>query len=111
MTGPVGTPYEGGLFFLDITFPADYPFKPPKVAFVTSIMHPNVNATGGICLDILTKTWSPALTIGKVLLSIMSLLNEPNFADPLAGDVARIHANDPAKYAAAVREHTRKHAT
>ena len=61
--GPEDSPYNGGLFFLNIVFPTDYPFKPPKVTFVTKIYHPNINANGGICLDILKDQWSPALTI------------------------------------------------
>ena len=55
------SPYEGGVFFLDIRFPNDYPFKPPKIKFVTKIYHCNVNAKGGICLDLLKENWSPAL--------------------------------------------------
>jgi len=76
--GPADTPYAGGVFNLKIDFPADYPFKPPKLAFTTKIYHCNVNANGNICLDILQSQWSPALTIGKVLLSICSLLTDPN---------------------------------
>jgi len=72
--GPPDSPYEGGVFFLDINFPQDYPFKPPNVRFTTKIYHCNVNDQGGICLDILKGEWSPALTISKVLLSICSLL-------------------------------------
>jgi len=63
--GPPGSPYEGGLFFLNITFPADYPFKPPRVHFTTLILHPNISSSGSICLDILDARWTPALTISK----------------------------------------------
>lgn len=63
--GPPDSPYQGGVFFLTIHFPTDYPFKPPKVAFSTRIYHPNINSNGSICLDILRAQWSPALTISK----------------------------------------------
>ena len=56
----------GGVFFLNIHFPTDYPFKPPKFAFTTRIYHPNINSNGAICLDILRSQWSPALTVSKV---------------------------------------------
>ena len=74
IVGPSGTPYEGGMFKLNIEFPPDYPYKGPKVTFDTSIYHCNINRAGQICLDILKDKWSPVLTIGKVLLSICSLL-------------------------------------
>lgn len=86
--GPEDTPYHGGLFFLDITFPENYPFKPPKISFRTKIYHCNINSRGGICLDILNKQWSPALTISKVLLSICSLMSDPNPDDPLVPEIA-----------------------
>merc|ERR1719253_1049377 len=88
--GPPDSPYAGGVFFLDIHFPADYPFKPPKVHFTTRIYHCNINSNGGICLDILKDQWSPALTISKVLLSICSLLTDPNPDDPLVPDIAQL---------------------
>ena len=69
--GPAGSPYQGGLFRLDVTFPENYPFKPPKIEFETKIYHPNIRKER-ICLDILQKAWAPALTIAKVLLSISS---------------------------------------
>merc|ERR1712142_694607 len=56
--GPPESPYQGGVFFLTIHFPTDYPFKPPKVAFTTRIYHPNINSNGSICLDILRSQWS-----------------------------------------------------
>jgi ubiquitin-conjugating enzyme E2 D/E len=63
--GPGDSAYSGGVFFLAIHFPTDYPFKPPKVNFTTRIYHPNINSNGSICLDILRDQWSPALTISK----------------------------------------------
>jgi|TARA_B100001250_G_scaffold413913_1_gene449734 ubiquitin-conjugating enzyme E2 D/E len=86
--GPSGSPYEGGVFYLRIEFPRDYPFKPPKVVFLTRIYHCNINSGGGICLDILKDQWSPALTVSKVLLSICSLMDDPNPDDPLVPDIA-----------------------
>ena len=70
--GPKESAYEGGVFFLNIAFPSDYPFKPPKLHFSTKIYHCNISSNGSICLDILKDQWSPALTICKVLLSISS---------------------------------------
>ena len=63
LMGPGESPFEGGVFFLDINFPTDYPYKPPRVTFSTKIYHPNINSSGGICLDILKDQWSPAFTI------------------------------------------------
>uniref|UniRef100_A0A453FTL5 UBC core domain-containing protein n=1 Tax=Aegilops tauschii subsp. strangulata TaxID=200361 RepID=A0A453FTL5_AEGTS len=65
--GPPDSPYAGGVFLVNIHFPPDYPFKPPKVSFKTKVFHPNINSNGSICLDILKEQWSPALTISKVL--------------------------------------------
>merc|ERR1739845_235424 len=76
---------------MGIEFPTNYPFKPPKVSFVTPIYHCNVNANGAICLDILKDKWSPALTISKVLLSISALLTDPNPLDPLQGEIAKVY--------------------
>ena len=92
--GPVGSPYENGVFKLRINFPADYPFKPPKVVFITKIYHCNINSGGGICLDILKDQWSPALTISKVLLSICSLMDDPNPDDPLVTEIANLLKED-----------------
>jgi len=96
--GPTETVYEGGVFNLDIQFPKNYPFKPPKVRFQTKIYHPNINSGGFICLDIFKDNWSPALTISKVLLSICSLLTDPNPDDPLVVDIADEYVNEREKY-------------
>lgn len=108
--GPDDSPYAGGVFFLDIHFPADYPFKPPKVHFTTRIYHCNINSNGGICLDILKDQWSPALTISKVLLSICSLLTDPNPDDPLVPDIAQLLKTDRARHDSTAREWTSKYA-
>lgn len=110
LIGPSGTPYEGGVFYLKIFFPSDYPFKPPKITFETKIYHPNINSVGAICLDILKDNWSPALTISKVLLSICSLLTDPNPNDPLVADIANIYKTDRQQYDSNAREFTLKYA-
>ena len=108
--GPEDSPFQGGVFFLNVQFPTDYPFKPPKVSFTTRIYHPNINSNGSICLDILKDQWSPALTISKVLLSISSLLTDANPNDPLVPEIAHIFKNDRARYDNTAREWTRRYA-
>jgi ubiquitin-conjugating enzyme E2 D/E len=109
--GPADSPYTGGVFKLKIQFPIEYPFKPPHIQFATKIYHPNINSTGLICLDILKQTWSPALTISKVLLSITSLLTDPNPNDPLAPDVAHIYTTNRAQYEQEARAYTLRYAS
>eukprot|EP00434_Breviolum_minutum_P005527 symbB.v1.2.004874.t1/scaffold264.1/size247971/15 len=109
--GPPDSAYQGGVFFLNINFPSDYPFKPPKVHFTTKIYHCNVNSNGAICLDILKDQWSPALTISKVLLSISSLLTDPNPNDPLVPEIAQVYLKDRTKHDATAREWVQKYAT
>jgi ubiquitin-conjugating enzyme E2 D/E len=104
--GPEDTPYHGGIFILDIKFTDEYPFKPPKTYFKTPIYHCNINRQGGICLDILKDKWSPALTTDKLLLSICSLLAEPNPDDPLVTEIAEILKLNKDVHDANAREHT-----
>jgi ubiquitin-conjugating enzyme E2 D/E len=108
--GPPDTPYAGGVFNANIQFPLDYPFKPPRVMFTTKIYHPNINAQGFICLDILKQNWSPALTISKVLLSVLSMLSDPNPNDPLVPDIADQYVKNRAEYELIAREWTQLYA-
>lgn len=88
--GPPGTPYEGGLFLVDITIPNEYPFKPPVMKFATKIYHPNISSvTGAICLDILKDAWTPILTLKSSLISLQSLLQSPEPNDPQDAEVAK----------------------
>ena len=96
--GPSDTPYHGGIFKLEIYFPANYPFKPPNVRFLTKIYHPNIDSSGAICLDILKENWSPALTVSKILISICSLLSDPNPDDPLVPEIADVYKKNISNY-------------
>ncbi|XP_058125881.1 ubiquitin-conjugating enzyme E2-17 kDa-like [Anopheles ziemanni] len=108
--GPPDSPYQGGLFSLTIDFPSCYPFKPPKVAFTTRIYHPNINSNGSICLDILRSKWSPALTVSKVLLSICSMLCDPNPDDPLVPEIAKVYTTNREQYNKRARMWTQRYA-
>ena len=110
LMGPKGTPYEGGKFVLKLDFGDKYPILAPAIKFVTPILHSNIALDGSICLDILKDKWSPVLTISQVLLSISSLLNEPNPRDPLNTKIADLYLQDQAKHDEAVAGHTRKYA-
>lgn len=76
--GPDDTPYAGLTFKLSFAFPSNYPYAAPTVLFKTPIYHPNVDFSGRICLDILKDKWTAAYNIQTVLLSLQSLLGEPN---------------------------------
>ena len=110
IAGPTGSPYESGIFKLELFLPEQYPMESPKVRFLTKIYHPNIDKLGRICLDILKDKWSPALQIRTVLLSIQALLSAPNPDDPLANDVAEAWKADEAAAVRTAADWTRKFA-
>jgi ubiquitin-conjugating enzyme E2 C len=92
--GSKGTVYEGLSYKLKMVFPSDYPFSAPTITFATPCFHPNVDEAGNICLDILKDKWSAAYSVKTVLLSIQSLLAEPNNESPLNGHAAGLWDNE-----------------
>ena len=111
IAGPADSPYEGGMFNLELFLPAEYPMVAPKVLFRTKIYHPNIDKIGRICLDILKDKWSPALQIRTVLLSIQALLSAPNPDDPLDNGVADAWNRDEAAAQRTAAEWTRMYAS
>lgn len=116
--GPQGTPYQGGVFQLELFLPANYPLEPPKVRFLTKIYHPNIDKLGRICLDVLKLKppgndqggWTPALNISTTLLSIQALLCDPNPEDPLDTAVADHWKRDKAGAISVARQWTEAYA-
>ncbi|KAK6601755.1 ubiquitin-conjugating enzyme [Botrytis cinerea] len=102
--GPPDTPYEGGTYLVDIKIPNEYPFKPPHMNFSTKVWHPNVSKQGAICLDTLSSAWSPVLTIKSALLSLQSLLSEPEPKDPQDAEVATMLINHPKEFREKARD-------
>ncbi|XP_037721696.1 ubiquitin-conjugating enzyme E2 19 [Drosophila subpulchrella] len=108
--GPPETPYEGGHFKLELVFPKNYPFQAPYIAFITRIYHCNIAMSGHICLDILNTQWSPALSVSKLLISIMSLMADPNPNDPLEPAIAALYKRNRSLHDENARECTQKFA-
>ena len=99
LPGPMGTPYAGGEFIVDVAFPFTYPIEPPLVKFRTPLLHPNVSLSGKVCLNILKAgEWSPLLSLGTVLISVQALLSDPNPDDPLNVKIADLFLKNKAGF-------------
>ena len=111
LQGPEGSPYEGGTFNLQIEFPKDYPFKPPKIEFTTKVYHPNVKRdTGSICLDLLKDQWSPDTKLIDIFKAIKTLLEVPNLDHFLEEEIAKQVKENHDEYVNIAKEWTEKYA-
>ncbi|XP_008158213.2 ubiquitin-conjugating enzyme E2 T [Eptesicus fuscus] len=112
--GGANTPYEKGVFTLEVSIPERYPFEPPQIRFLTPIYHPNIDSAGRICLDILKLppkgAWRPSLSIATVLASIQLLMAEPNPDDPLMADISSEFKYNKPVFLSNARQWTEQHA-
>ncbi|KAL7640017.1 UNVERIFIED_CONTAM: hypothetical protein RMT77_009431 [Armadillidium vulgare] len=105
--GPEGTCFECGVFPAKLNFPHDYPLSPPKMQFSCKIFHPNIYPDGRVCISILhapgddpmgyessAERWSPVQSIEKILLSVVSMLAEPNDESSANVDAAKMWRDD-----------------
>ncbi|KAI0398082.1 ubiquitin-conjugating enzyme/RWD-like protein [Xylariaceae sp. FL0594] len=119
--GPEGTPFEGGIFPAELKFPKDYPLSPPKMTFLGEIFHPNVYTNGVVCISILhppgddpnqyehaSERWSPIQSVEKILISVMSMLAEPNDESPANVEAAKMWRENRAEYEQRVRDGVRR---
>ena len=108
---PDSAPYNKGAFRIDIQFPTEYPFKPPKITFRTKIYHPNVDENGQVCLPIVSvENWKPATKTDQVIQTLVKMINQPEPNHPLRGDLAEEYIKDRKKFIKNAEEFTKKHA-
>lgn len=115
ISGPEGSPFQKGIFLLTVHITARYPFEPPRCRFITPLYHPNVDSHGRICLDTLksppTGSWSPAVSLPSLLLSIRSLMAEPNPDDGLVPEISDLYKRNPAQWTKEAERRTMLDAT
>jgi ubiquitin-conjugating enzyme E2 I len=110
--GKEGTPWEGGIYKIQLDFTEDYPSRPPSVKFTPAIFHPNVFTSGKICLSILKEgcSWQPSITIKQILLGVQELLDNPNNDDPAQREASQLLRKSKVLYEQRVRLEAKKYA-
>ena len=117
-TGPEDTIFEGGFFKAILTFPEDFPQSPPEMRFITEMFHPNIYKDGKVCISILhnpgvdqfneqeraDEKWRPSLGVEQILVSVISMLNDPNCDSPANIDAAVMFRNNRKEYEKKVRQ-------
>mmetsp|Transcript_10524 Transcript_10524/g.16000 ORF Transcript_10524/g.16000 Transcript_10524/m.16000 type:complete len:168 (-) Transcript_10524:117-620(-) len=120
--GPSDTPYEGGFFSAKLEFPQDFPNSPPVMTFITQMWHPNVYDDGKVCISILhppgedkfneletaEERWRPILSVEAIIVSVVSMLSDPNDESPANIDAAVMWRNDRKEFKRRVRETVRR---
>ncbi|KAK0140371.1 Ubiquitin-conjugating enzyme E2 L3 [Merluccius polli] len=107
---PDNPPYDKGAFRIEIIFPAEYPFKPPKITFKTRIYHPNIDEKGQVCLPVISaENWKPATKTDQVIQSLIALVNDPQPEHPLRADLAEEYSKDRKKFFKNAEEFTKKY--
>uniref|UniRef100_A0AAZ3QRU9 E2 ubiquitin-conjugating enzyme n=1 Tax=Oncorhynchus tshawytscha TaxID=74940 RepID=A0AAZ3QRU9_ONCTS len=107
---PDNAPYDKGAFRIELIFPAEYPFKPPKITFKTKIYHPNIDEKGQVCLPVISaENWKPATKTDQVIQSLIALVNDPQPEHPLRADLAEEYSKDRKKFFKNAEEFTKKH--
>jgi ubiquitin-protein ligase len=105
INGVEGTPYEGYRWRVMLNFPQDYPFNGPTANFMDRMFHPNVRYNSGeIWIDILKNAWTPVQKIHSILVSLQSLINDPNPRSPLNWEASSLFTKDRDGYNRRVRE-------
>lgn len=110
LSPPEGTPYEDGIFFLEITIPPTYPSSPPDIIFITKIYHPNIDENGKICLEQLKSEWKSTYTLRNAIDFIYYLLEHPNWETPLVPQIGAEYKANPKEFERKARDYTNQYA-
>ena len=100
--------HQGFFYSLSLTFPTNYPIRPPKIVFDSQMYHPNIYSDRSVCLDIIATRWSASFTIKDILGGLKQLLDFPNPLSPANGIAGRLFTQDIKKYKAAVEANGQK---
>eukprot|EP00041_Stephanoeca_diplocostata_P005771 m.68477 g.68477 ORF g.68477 m.68477 type:complete len:154 (+) comp15985_c0_seq1:137-598(+) len=108
---PTKEPYNCGAFDFSVDFPEQYPFAPPKITFITKILHPNFDENGEVCLQAIDAAkWKPATKMDQVFVSLRELIENPEPDHPLRTDLAEQFVADRKSFEKHAKEHAKKHA-